>query len=59
MAVTGDAREELEAAAAEQDGTSVTAFENEAAAQRAFDQRPVDASCAARAPSTSGPCWGR
>ncbi|WP_420182601.1 ABC transporter permease [Haloarcula sp. KBTZ06] len=56
MAVTGDAREELEAAAAEQDGTSVTAFENEAAAQRAFNQRRVDAILRGDyVPSTRGP----
>jgi ABC-type Na+ efflux pump permease subunit len=56
MAVTGDAREELEAAAAEQDGTSVIAFENEAAAQQAFEQRRVDAILRGQyVPSARGP----
>jgi len=42
MAVTGDARDELEAAAAEQQGANAVVFENRAAAQQAFQDRRVD-----------------
>ncbi|WP_336338233.1 ABC transporter permease [Haloarcula brevis] len=56
MAVTGEARDELVAAAAQQDGASVTVFESEAAARRAFDQRRVDAILHGEyVPSTRGP----
>ncbi|WP_424004074.1 ABC transporter permease [Haloarcula salina] len=56
LAVTGDARDELEAAAAQQERASATVFESEAAAQRAFERREVDAVLRGDyVPSAAGP----
>jgi len=43
MAVTGDAQDELEEAAAEHDSVQIRAYNNSRDAQRAFDERRVDA----------------
>ena len=54
MAVTGDARDELLAAGAEQESARLTEFEDADAAQLAFEQRRVDALLNARYAEAEG-----